>query len=132
MTNQCAGPHPLIRYLTIAENNMIKIALKHWIYEKCIDVLFKTINNNFLLGHKVNEFKVGDKFEYIVIKDSNPGYLIRMYDCTITENMGRRLFIEISAYRRISLDGHYYASRMQTRPTVGFQNIDDIVNYNRK
>ena len=35
---------------------MIKIALKHWIYEKCIDVFFEAITNNFLLGHKQNKF----------------------------------------------------------------------------
>ena len=51
---------------------MIKIALKHWIYEKCIDVFFETITKNFFFSYKQNEFKPGNKFASIVIKLSDP------------------------------------------------------------
>lgn len=46
---------------------MFKIALKHWIYETCINVLFDKIGNNFCRVNR-NIFNVGDKFTYIKTK----------------------------------------------------------------
>ena len=76
---------------------MIKIALKHWIYEMCIDVLFKNIGNNFLLGHEQNEFKVGDKFEYIFLKPNGFSQVAsRMYNCTILRKINEFIVIKFS------------------------------------
>jgi hypothetical protein len=42
---------------------MIKIALKHWIYDYCIDLIFKGISSNF---NKTSiQFKRGDKFSLV-------------------------------------------------------------------
>jgi len=53
---------------------MIKIALKHWIYEKCIDTLFTAISRNFgnpiLETKKIGEIKVGDRFHEIFVSNT--------------------------------------------------------------
>ena len=49
---------------------MIKIALKHFIYEKCIDVIFNAIINNFKTPTTWHKMKVGDRFNYITIFES--------------------------------------------------------------
>jgi len=66
---------------------MIKIAIKHFIYEKCISILFDFINRNFPI-HKVKKF-TADMFregaQYNYIKISYPDvYLLRiLYECRI-------------------------------------------------
>ena len=45
---------------------MIKTALKHWIYEVCIDKLFSSIVDNFgNVNEKLWIFKEGNTFSYI-------------------------------------------------------------------
>lgn len=47
---------------------MLKIFIKHCIYEKCIEILFDRITANF--NTKLNSIKVGDTFYYIRVKSS--------------------------------------------------------------
>jgi len=42
---------------------MIKTALKHWIFEGCINILFDRIGNNFTKNTKLP--KIGDKFKMV-------------------------------------------------------------------
>jgi len=56
---------------------MIKVALKHFIYEKCIDVLFNAIDKNFMGPYR--EFKVGDTFLYMEMR-SNYNYLYYVFE----------------------------------------------------
>jgi hypothetical protein len=43
---------------------MIKIALKHWIYDYCIKMIFNNIQKNFnIYGNK--KFKIGSRFKRI-------------------------------------------------------------------
>ena len=50
---------------------MIKVALKHFIYEKCIDTVFKGIVKNFVVPALNVDFTIGDSFYYI---ETNNGY----------------------------------------------------------
>jgi len=59
---------------------MIKIALKHFIYEKCISVLFDTINRNFRLP-KATQFCVHQQYDYI--KAYQDGVVCTFYICSI-------------------------------------------------
>jgi ADP-dependent phosphofructokinase/glucokinase len=45
---------------------MIKIALKHWIYDYCIDMIFNNIGKNFDIC-KNKKFKIGSRFKCIKI-----------------------------------------------------------------
>jgi len=46
---------------------MIKVALKHWIYEVCIEQMFAGIFKNFN-SPLMNKLRIGDKFNRIIIK----------------------------------------------------------------
>jgi len=64
---------------------MIKIALKHFIYEKCISILFDTINRNFRIP-KVKKFSY-EMFHfyqhYGYIKACEGGMVYVFYNCTV-------------------------------------------------
>lgn len=61
---------------------MIKVALKHWIYEKCINVLFNNIICNFYIPIK-NILHTGDKFHIIISKTGSPYGLWRFSDVKV-------------------------------------------------
>lgn len=46
---------------------MIKTFIKHWVYELCIQQLFKGFSRNFRAASKLHNVKVGDSFRYIII-----------------------------------------------------------------
>jgi hypothetical protein len=49
---------------------MIKVALKHWIYEFCIDKIFDGIRENFQLYEGLHTLSLGDHLELkILIED---------------------------------------------------------------
>ena len=73
---------------------MIKIALKHWIYEKCIDVLFKAIDNNFPEDYRQNLFSPGVMFVTMTIKWPELEQSIILCHCTILGNIEGRCLIE--------------------------------------
>jgi hypothetical protein len=58
---------------------MIDIALKHYIYDLCIDVLFNGFARNF---KKVFRIKVGDKFNLLVQNNLSRS---EFYDVTVTK-----------------------------------------------
>jgi hypothetical protein len=52
---------------------LIKTAIKHWIYETCIDTVFSGIARNFRspeLTYFYDNIKVGDWYTYITISDN--------------------------------------------------------------
>ena len=110
---------------------MIKIALKHWIYEKCIDVLFKYISKNFLISREQNEFKVRDKFEYIILKPhiTDDRLSFRMYNCTILENKHETLLLEFSNSEYFNYNDNYTCKTSVTRCGANIHNVDT---YRRK
>jgi len=65
---------------------MIKVALKHWIYEVCIEQLFSGITKNFNIGNFLR-FKKGDHFEYIYFRFSETNTIFKFYDVEITDIM---------------------------------------------
>ena len=113
-------------------NKMIKIALKHWIYEKCIDVLFKAIDNNFCFGPEKNGFKVGDKFKYIYILSKDPLLTLSpsgrctLYDCTILNNDRGRLTVEFYGKSYYSKSTDKMETDFYDKPHAWFIDITDI------
>ena len=67
---------------------MIKIALKHYIYEFCISQMFKGISNNF--RHDMDEFSIGSRYQFISQdnnwnnKKAKGSCITHYYDVTIT------------------------------------------------
>ena len=61
---------------------MLDIALKHCIYEVCIDTLFTSIRRNF---HKAHRIKKGDRIGRILERDVLPA---EFYDCIVTSVKG--------------------------------------------
>jgi hypothetical protein len=61
---------------------VIKVALKHWIYDYCINILFNHIKNNFSTFNIKQKFKVGEKYRIIEELGGN-GYGRIYYDCVI-------------------------------------------------
>lgn len=70
---------------------MIKVVLKHFIYEKCLNVLFDGILNNFLVSEN-KEFNIGDCFKYIQTRGFDKPIIF--YNCTIINTLQRSLLIE--------------------------------------
>lgn len=50
---------------------MIKTFIKHWIYELCIEQLFNAFTRNFKIQPDLQNVKIGDTFEMIVIQFNN-------------------------------------------------------------
>jgi hypothetical protein len=60
---------------------MIGIALKHFIYDICIDQVFNGIEKNFVqCNRRLSIVRVGDKFRKIVVMNK---YEYHCYDCTV-------------------------------------------------
>ena len=91
---------------------MIKIALKHWIYEKCINAFFEKVNKNFLLSHNPNDFRLGDRFEYITVVFITDGRtVLKMYNCTIVGIEERVVYIQYFAGEMFGNVISYHKSR---------------------
>lgn len=66
---------------------MIDIALKHFIYEACINTLFNGIRKNFFLPSKaLPDFKVGQTYQYLT-SISSTNSVANFYGITITRVM---------------------------------------------
>jgi hypothetical protein len=68
---------------------MIKVAIKHWIYDYCINLIFEGISSNFRVFNMKN-IKIGDRFDVIEkIEDKEPfnlkegGYKSIYYNCVV-------------------------------------------------
>ena len=55
---------------------MIKTALKHWIYELCINQIFNAINSNFTTVPKKLQLKIGETYSEIWYRTSRNTKLI--------------------------------------------------------
>ena len=68
---------------------MIKIALKHWIYEKCIDVFFSVVGRNFDIPVKYpfHSIKVGDKIKMLEARQVDIHKHWLFYDCEVINTL---------------------------------------------
>ena len=78
---------------------MIKTALRHWIFEICIERLFDGISKNFRVAQK-KKFRIGDKFAYIIQR--TPTYIL-VFNSVVIRNIvqgtfGTELIIECSDF----------------------------------
>jgi len=72
---------------------MIKIALKHLVYEICIEQLFSMINKNF--KPNISGWKVGDSFKQITLKQNEPiDHSMRIYHDAIIRHIDKEGFPE--------------------------------------
>ena len=79
---------------------MIKIAIKHFIYDKCISVLFNAINRNFHIP-KVKKFTAdmfheGDTYNYIKVYVN--GMESTFYECSIRNAYPDRIVLICKGY----------------------------------
>lgn len=107
---------------------MIKVYLKHFIYEKCITVLFDGIFNNFSAS-KNEEFKVGDGFHSLQVKISD--IQTTLYDCTIMDILQGTVLIQYHLSKRV-FDSGLISNDMSRIPVVWRVNIENIKAYTRK
>jgi len=61
---------------------MIKIALKHWIIEVCIEHLFNNIKRNFTFLNNTNNISEGFYYKIYVITKFSPNYFV-LHQCTV-------------------------------------------------
>lgn len=87
---------------------MIKVALKHFIFEVCIEQLFSNIINNFKLPSP--KFKVGDKYSHISINTGSRWFnerfrYISYLDCEIihVEDYGIDIISQQRLYYRLGI-----------------------------
>ena len=104
---------------------MLKIYLKHFIYEKCIDVIFNAISNNFSEISKFHKIKIGDTFYSITLHES-PTTSIVYYSPKVTE-VNDDFFIiagamftetEISDMYAKETEGTYYTASIGFRDNI--------------
>lgn len=73
---------------------MIRIALKHWIYELCIDKFFERIYKNFSIFDKsLQNYKIGQYIPHLQItrEDNVP---IDLYKCRVVYRNGNKEVLE--------------------------------------
>lgn len=79
---------------------MFNTVIKHYIYEKCIDVFFDNIINNFSAFS--SRFKIGETYKSIIIKQKTE--FIEVDNVRILNIAGNILFMQVSGYREYDLD----------------------------
>lgn len=98
---------------------MIKIALKHYIYDYCISLLFDSIEKNF---KPINtKIKVEDYFS--IIEDKS----CRCYGCVITKVSSMMLQFKCKTYDWLYDNGEVFISESGTVLNIYFSEIVRIV-----
>ena len=95
---------------------MIKVALKHWIYEKCIDLLFDNITRNFVHPH---EFVPGAYFDTMVYKSRDGDVVVLKKVMVRYEDLVDNVVVVVC-----EIDGHCTGNRF----TTGLRK-NGIINY---
>jgi hypothetical protein len=85
---------------------MIKIALKHYIYDYCISLLFDNIKKNFdtsknFKKNYLKNFKIGDTFKLIKEIDLSMGRSFIYHDCEIVDKCIKNFSDEDEEYIEI-------------------------------
>jgi len=65
---------------------MIKVALKHWIYDYCINVAFTNIQNNFMINNNKNKvLKLGNYYRTLgfTVSDLRTYNYVNFFHCHI-------------------------------------------------
>lgn len=94
---------------------MIKLALKHAIYEVCIDLCFRTIQNNFPKSQKRIPL-VGEKYSKVVDTVFGEVYL----DCTVVTVESMTFFTEMEPDEaKQAVVAIYYRKSVLGGDTVG-------------
>lgn len=74
---------------------MIRVALKHWIYEICINKFFEGIYKNFdVCDITLQSYKVGQYIHHLQIKADETDYIYDLYKCKIVYKKGKKAVIE--------------------------------------
>ena len=117
--------------------SLIRVAIKHFIYEKCINVFFNAIINNFGISD-ITEFKTGDEFLHIevnvdldsIITDNTPmDFKVRLFDCTILDTLEGTVLIEFFA--RVEEQGEVSKYEDWGEAVAWRVNSTDIIGYER-
>jgi len=86
---------------------MIKVALKHWIYEVCIEQVFNGIAKNF--NSVIRSYKKGDKFSRLIVKDYTV-HSINVYDNISIHNCDINSLISFYYEKRVLYKANKYIS----------------------
>jgi hypothetical protein len=107
---------------------MLKVALKHWIYEQCISVLFAGISHNFMENFH-GGFKVGDKLSSILTKwEFNPTrFHYKYYNCNILSVDDNIIYFSYDNKYHIDIISNEVYSIDDPRK-LRFINISNIIN----
>jgi len=110
---------------------MIKVALKHFIYEICINQIFSGIFTNFLgkdTRLKGSDVKIGDKFSFITVSGEyeSPQHRIRKtvyYNVEVT-NVHKIFFvIKGGPFKHVHEDGSGFRGLGYDITHIYYQNI---------
>jgi len=108
---------------------MIKIALKHFIYEKCINVLFDGIINNFstqkVIKFTADMFHKGDAYNYIKVYHDDK--LRIFYECSIDILCPRSIAITYERYVECDKEGNRNDSYKYAPVVRAFLLYDEII-----
>ena len=108
---------------------MIKIALKHYIYEKCISILFNAINRNFRKPVKKSHFtfEVGEHYSFITIVEKTR--ILELTDVNIKNVIGSTLDATVGSYKAFDINYNLQESNMPSSGppwAIWAASIDDI------
>lgn len=108
---------------------MIKIALKHYIYENCISIFFDFINRNFhtpkLKKITASMFREGDSYNYIQILIDGISYTL--YDCNIKSVCFNKIVITYAREVEYDKAGNIKSLREKSSSLCSGLFYDDIV-----
>ena len=82
---------------------MIRTAIKHYIYEKCIEVFFDSIITNF--KRIPTRFKIGERYTLLIIRQEDQ--FIELHHCTvlnINANEANELIVRSEIYKKYDLN----------------------------
>ena len=111
---------------------MIKVAIKHFIYEGCINVFFDSIVTNFRMV-KRTLFQPGDTFTHMKIRiNERLDFFAILYDCSIVDELEGTVLIRHYAKAEENGLGDVYGNYEDYGEAVDWRvNIHQIIGYER-
>lgn len=101
---------------------MIRTALKHYVYEVCIDVLFNTIFQNF---KHPDLFKVGEKYTLITLEQTDR--IIKLEGCFISAADPSEIHVYVDEYSEFDKETELITSRFSASGIRWAVILDEIV-----
>jgi len=111
---------------------MIKIALKHFIYEICIDMVFNNISKNFKIPKKII-WKVGDMYECIATRPNERDIFLYIHAKVLEIRAPGKAFLSIgnlARWRKLSWFGgenEGLPTDSQRHPVHNFGGVDYLL-----